>query len=145
MEAEILPTCRELGIGFVAYGPLARGFLTGSIASESVLAPGDIRREMPRFQGENFAHNAALVDGLKRLAKSERCTPAQLAIAWVMSRGNHIVPIAGTSRRARLEENAAAADLEISAATLQTLDELFPPGVACGVRTVPSLLPRLGL
>jgi aryl-alcohol dehydrogenase-like predicted oxidoreductase len=145
VEAEILPTCRELGIGFVAYGPLGRGFLTGSIASESALPAGDIRREMPRFQAENFAHNAALVDGLKRIAARERCTPAQLAIAWVLSRGEDIVPIAGTSRKARLEENAAAADLVISKASLEALDTLFPPGVARGVRTVPNLLPRLGL
>ncbi|TAK81386.1 MAG: aldo/keto reductase [Betaproteobacteria bacterium] len=145
VEAEILPTCRELGIGFVAYGPLGRGFLTGAIASEAALPAGDIRREMPRFQGENFAHNAALVDQLKHLAGVERCTPAQLSIAWVMSRGDDVVPIAGTSRRSRLEENAAAAGLRISAATLRALEELFTPGVARGARTVPNLLPRLGL
>ncbi len=145
VEAEILPTCRELGIGFAAYGPLGRGFLTGSIASEAALPTGDIRREMPRFQGENFAHNAALIAELKRLAKRERCTPAQLSIAWVMSRGDDIVPLAGTSRRSRLEENAAAAELRISAATLHALEELFRPGVARGARTVPSLLSRLGL
>lgn len=145
VEAEILPTCRELGIGFVAYGPLGRGFLTGTIQSESALPEGDIRREMPRFQGENFAHNAALVAELQRLAKAEGCTPAQLSIAWVLSRGDDIVPIAGTSRKRRLEENAAASDLQFSKATLQALDAVFSPGAAHGERTVRSLLPRLGI
>jgi aryl-alcohol dehydrogenase-like predicted oxidoreductase len=145
MEAEILPVCRELGIGFVAYGPLGRGFLTGSIKSEVNLAPRDIRREMPRFQGANFERNAALVRELERLAAAERCTPAQLAIAWVMSRGGDIVPISGTSRKVRLEENAAAAALRPSAEILRKLDAAFPPDVAVGARTVPNLLPRLGL
>ncbi len=145
VETEILPTCRELGIGFVAYGPLGRGFLTGTIASEAALPEGDIRREMPRFQGANFAHNAALVARLQELAKDEHCTPAQLSIAWVLSRGSDIVPIAGTSKKGRLEENAAAVDLRPSTATLQALDRLFVPGVARGERTVRNLLPRLGI
>lgn len=145
VESEILPTCRELGIGFVAYGPLGRGFLTGTIASESALPEGDIRREMPRFQGENFAHNAALVAELQRLAKAERCTPAQLSIAWVLSRGDDVVPIAGTSKKHRLEENAAATRMQISPVTQLALDKLFSPGVARGERTVRNLLPRLGL
>jgi len=145
METEILPACRSLGIGFVAYGPLGRGFLTGSIKSEASLAPGDIRREMPRFQGANFERNAALVRALERLAAAERCTPAQLAIAWVMSRGTDIVPISGTSRKARLEENAAAVALRPSPETLRQLDSIFAPDAAVGARTVPNLLPRLGL
>jgi aryl-alcohol dehydrogenase-like predicted oxidoreductase len=145
VESEILPTCRELGIGFVAYGPLGRGFLTGTIASEGALPEGDIRREMPRFRGANFAHNAALVARLQELAKDEHCTPAQLSIAWVLSRGKDIVPIAGTSKKGRLEENAAATGLRVSAATLQRLERLFAPGVARGERTVRNLLPRLGL
>jgi aryl-alcohol dehydrogenase-like predicted oxidoreductase len=145
VESEILPTCRELGIGFVAYGALGRGFLTGTIASASALSEGDIRREMPRFQGENFAHNAALVAVLQKISEEQHCTPAQLAIAWVLSRGEDIVPIAGTSKKHRLEENAAATTISLSAETVQTLAEFFSPGVAHGVRTVPSLLPRLGL
>jgi aryl-alcohol dehydrogenase-like predicted oxidoreductase len=145
VEAEILPTCRELGIGFVAYGTLGRGFLTGTIASSSSLPEGDIRREMPRFQADNFAHNAALVRDLERLAKEESCTPAQLAIAWVLSRGKDIVSLAGTSKKHRLEENAAATELTVSPGTLSALERLFPKGAARGVRTVPSLLPRLGL
>jgi aryl-alcohol dehydrogenase-like predicted oxidoreductase len=145
VEAEILPTCRELGIGFVAYGALGRGFLTGTIASSSSLPEGDIRREMPRFQADNFAHNAALVRELERLAKEESCTPAQLAIAWVLSRGKDLVSLAGTSKKHRLEENAAATELTVSPGTLSALQRLFPKGAARGVRTVPSLLPRLGL
>ena len=145
VESEILPTCRELGIGFVAYGPLGRGFLTGSIVSEASLAKDDIRRTMPRFQGANFERNRHLVQELAALAKTERCTPAQLAIAWVIARGEDIVPIAGTSRKKRLEENAEAASLEVSSATLSALDRLFAPGSAVGERTVLALLPRLGL
>ena len=145
VESEILPTCRELGIGFVAYGPLGRGFLTGSIASEASLAKDDIRRTMPRFQGDNFERNRGLVRELEALAKAERCTPAQLAIAWVLTRGGDIVPIAGTSKKGRLEENAAAAALQISQRTIAALDELFAPGAAVGERTVLALLPRLGL
>ena len=145
MEAEILPTCRELGIGYVAYGTLGRGFLTGTIASEAALPPGDIRREMPRFQGDNFAHNAVLVAELARLAKLENRTPAQLALGWVLSRGDDIVPIAGSSRVGKLEENVAAVGMPISPQTLAALDRAFPPGAAHGERTVKSLLPRLGL
>jgi aryl-alcohol dehydrogenase-like predicted oxidoreductase len=145
MEAEILPTCRELGIGYVAYGTLGRGFLTGTIASEAALPPGDIRREMPRFQGENFAHNAALVAELTRLAKLEERTPAQLALGWVLSRGEDIVPIAGSSRVGKLEENVAAVGTPISPQTLAELERAFPPGAALGERTVKNLLPRLGI
>jgi aryl-alcohol dehydrogenase-like predicted oxidoreductase len=145
MEAEILPTCRELGIGYVAYGTLGRGFLTGTIASEAALPAGDIRREMPRFQSGNFAHNAALVEELARIAKIEKCTPAQLALGWVLSRGADIVPIAGSSRRKKLEENVAAVGMKISPQTLAALDAAFAPGVAHGERTVKNLLPRLGI
>ncbi len=145
VESDILPTCRELGIGFVAYGPLGRGFLTGTIKSELALPEGDIRREMPRFQGDNFAHNMALVVELKRMADKEGCTPAQLAIAWVLSRGDDIVPIAGTSRKQRLEENAAASSRQISKEAVQVLDTIFSPGSARGARTLPNLLTRLGI
>ncbi len=145
VESEILPVCRELDIGFVAYGPLGRGFLTGSILDEASLAKDDIRRTMPRFQGDNFERNRGLVRELATFAKAERCTPAQLAIAWVMARGDDIVPIAGTSKKGRLEENAAATALQISPRTIAALDELFAPGAAVGERTVLALLPRLGL
>jgi aryl-alcohol dehydrogenase-like predicted oxidoreductase len=145
METEILPTCRELGIGYVAYGTLGRGFLTGALTSEAALPEGDIRREMPRFQGDNFTHNAALVAELARLAKIEKRTPAQLALGWVLSRGEDIVPIAGSSRVEKLEENVAAVGMTISPQTLAALDAAFPPGVVRGERTVKSLLPRLGL
>jgi aryl-alcohol dehydrogenase-like predicted oxidoreductase len=145
MEAEILPTCRELGIGYVAYGTLGRGFLTGALKSEAALPAGDIRREMPRFQGENFTHNAALVAELARLAKIEKRTPAQLALGWVLSRGEDIVPIAGSSRVEKLEENVAAVGMTISPQTLAALDAAFPPGVVRGERTVKNLLPRLGI
>jgi len=145
MEAEILPTCRELGIGYVAYGTLGRGFLTGALKSAAALPAGDIRREMPRFQGDNFTHNAALVAELARLAKIERRTPAQLALGWVLSRGEDIVPIAGSSRIEKLEENVAAVDMKISPQTLAALDAAFPPGIVHGERTVRNLLPRLGI
>lgn len=145
VEREILPTCRELGIGFVAYSPLGRGFLTGTVTQAASLAADDIRRTIPRFQGDNLARNLALVGELERLAAAERCSPAQLAIAWVQSRGADIVPIAGTSHVARLEENAAADDLHPSAATLAALDAAFAPGAAFGERAAPALLARLGL
>ncbi len=111
VEAEILPVCEELGIGFVAYSPLGRGMLTGNVTSLDGLREGDARRNMPRFQGENLQHNLGLVEELKAHAAAERCTPAQLAIAWVLSRKPWIVPIPGTSHVGRLEQNAAAADL----------------------------------
>jgi aryl-alcohol dehydrogenase-like predicted oxidoreductase len=142
MEAEILPACRELGIGYVAYGTLGRGFLTGALKSEAALPAGDIRRQMPRFQGENFAHNAALVEEIARLAKIEKRTPAQLALGWVLSRGDDIVPIVGASRIEKLQENAAAVSLPISPQTLAALDRA---GAVRGERTVKNLLPRLGL
>jgi aryl-alcohol dehydrogenase-like predicted oxidoreductase len=143
VEREILPTCRELGIGFVAYAPLGRGFLTGSVPSEDSLAKDDIRRKMPRWQGENFARNAKLLERMKALAAAEGCTPAQLAIAWVLTRGDDIVPIAGTATPSRVEENAKAARLTLKPATLTALEAIFPMGVAAGVRTVPELLSRL--
>ena len=145
VETEILPTCRELGIGFVAYGPLGRGFLTGDVTRADALAENDIRRTMPRFQGDNLSRNLALVAELRRLAGTEGCTPGQLAIAWLQSRGDDVVPIAGTSRVARLEENAAADALRPGTATLAALDAVFAAGVAAGERTAPALLSRLGL
>jgi aryl-alcohol dehydrogenase-like predicted oxidoreductase len=134
VEGEILPLCDELGIGFVAYSPLGRGFLTGSVTSRDELQPGDVRLNMPRFQEENFRHNLDLVAELRCLAEAEGFTPAQLALAWVLSRGRGIVPIAGTSQRRWLEENAAAAQISIGAATAEALERIFPPGAAAGAR-----------
>src|SRR5712691_7979305 len=143
VEAEILPLCEELGIGFVAYSPLGRGFLTGTVTSLDALGAGDARRNMPRFQGDNLRHNLALVEELKAHAAAERCTPAQLALAWVLSRRPFVVPIAGTSHSRWLEENAAAATLKTSADTRDALDHVFAPGAASGTRYPANHLARL--
>ena len=143
VEAEILPLCEELGIGFVAYSPLGRGFLTGAVTSLDGLREGDARRNMPRFQGDNLQHNLALVEEVKAHAAAERCTPAQLAIAWVLSRRKFIVPIPGTSHVERLEQNAAAAGLQLSADALDALDHVFAPGAAAGTRYPAAHLARL--
>jgi aryl-alcohol dehydrogenase-like predicted oxidoreductase len=145
VEQQVLPLCRELGIGFVAYSPLGRGFLTGALAAPSDLADNDARRNMPRFGGDNLRHNLDLVTGLRRLAASERCTPAQLAIAWLLSRGDNVVPIPGTSHPHRLEENTAAAGLALSAATLLALDDIFRPGAAAGRRYPEAYARTLGI
>ena len=143
VEAEILPLCQELGIGFVAYSPLGRGFLTGAVTSIDGLREGDARRRMPRFQGENLRRNLALVEEVKAHAAAERCTPAQLAIAWVLSRRPFIVPIPGTSHADRVEQNAAAARLTLSADTQDALDHVFAPGAAAGARYPAGHLERL--
>jgi len=136
---------QALGVGFVAYSPLGRGFLTGTIAGRDTLQPRDARRNMPRFAQENLPQNLALVGELRRLADAEHCTPAQLAIAWVLSRGQDIVPIPGTSHRYRLEENAAAAELAPSPATLRVLEEIFRPGAAAGPRYPTAYSVHVGL
>jgi aryl-alcohol dehydrogenase-like predicted oxidoreductase len=133
-EDEILAGCRELGIGFVAYSPLGRGFLTGQIKSFDDLAEDDYRRMSPRFQGENFQKNLDLVGRLREIAKEKGCTPAQLAIAWVTAQGKDIVPIPGTKRRSYLEENVAALELELTPDDLRRIDEVAPLGVAAGSR-----------
>ena len=133
-EKEVLPTCRELGIGFVAYSPLGRGFLTGRFTSPDDLPDDDVRRNHPRFQGENFHKNLALVGALRSVASAKGCTPAQLALAWLLAQGMDIVPIPGTKRRERLEENAAAADIALTDVDLRRLQEIAPPGVAAGDR-----------
>src|SRR6185436_3982153 len=125
-EDGLLATCRELGIGFVAYSPLGRGFLTGRFRSVDDLAPSDWRRQNPRFQGENFQRNLDLVAGVQDLARKKGCTPAQLALAWLLSRGPDIVPIPGSTRVERVEENAAAVDITLAAADLAALDALGP-------------------
>jgi aryl-alcohol dehydrogenase-like predicted oxidoreductase len=131
-QDEILPTCRELGIGFVAYSPLGRGFLTGAIQTIDDLDEDDYRRSSPRFQGENFQRNLDLVTTISELAADKAVTPAQLALAWVLSQGEDIVPIPGTKRRARLEENAAAVDVVLSDAELREIADALPE--AAGLR-----------
>jgi aryl-alcohol dehydrogenase-like predicted oxidoreductase len=133
-EAEILPTVRELGIGFVAYAPLGRGFLTGAIRSVDELDERDFRRRGPRFQEENLQHNLELVSVVEALAAEKGAKPSQIALAWVLSRGDDIVPIPGTKRRSYLEENAAAAKIELTPAELERLEQAFPAGAAAGER-----------
>jgi aryl-alcohol dehydrogenase-like predicted oxidoreductase len=133
-EAEILPTLRELGIGFVAYSPLGRGFLTGQINSPDDFAPDDFRRNNPRFQGENFARNLELVEQVRQIAREKDCTPGQLALAWVLAQGDDVVPIPGTKRRRYLEENAAAVEIDLTPDELARIDEAAPVGVAAGDR-----------
>src|SRR5690606_20192416 len=133
-EDEVLPLCAELGIGFVAYSPLGRGFLTGAIRSIDDLAPDDWRRHNPRFQGENFRRNLELVDAVHRLANDKGCTAAQLALAWVRARDERIEPIPGTRCIARLEENVRAADVSLGDDVLRRLDEILPAGAAAGTR-----------
>ncbi len=133
-EAEILPTVRELGIGFVAYSPLGRGFLTGRFATAADVADGDSRRQHPRFQGENFAANRAIVDRVRAVAADKQITVGQLALAWVLSRGDDVVPIPGTTKRAHLTENVAAADVRLTAEELARLDAAAPRGVTAGDR-----------
>lgn len=145
VEAEHLPLCRELGIGFVPYSPLGRGLLTGTITAVDDMEPDDRRRDHPRFEADNLARNMALVAVLTDCAAREGCTPAQLALAWVLSRGDGIVPIPGTSRRRWLEENAAAADLMPSAQTLADLDRAFAPGSGAGTRYPAGQMKRVNL
>ncbi len=135
VETDILPTLRELGIGFVAYSPLGRGFLTGRFRSAVDFAEGDVRQSRyPRFAGENFAHNLELLDRVAVLAAAKRATPAQLAIAWVLAQGDDIVPIPGTKRVDRLEENVAAASIELSPGELDALAAAMPPDAVAGER-----------
>ena len=133
-ERELLPLCRELGVAFVAYSPLGRGFLTGAIRRADDLAPDDWRRQNPRFQGENLQKNLALADAIEALAREKGCRPAQLALAWVLSRGEHVVPIPGTRRIERLIENAAALAITLSPDDLARIDAVAPPGAAAGTR-----------
>ncbi|HET7370904.1 MAG TPA: aldo/keto reductase [Gammaproteobacteria bacterium] len=133
-EDEILPTCRELGVGFVAYSPLGRGFLSGRIKHFDDLEPDDYRRNSPRFQGENFERNIELVNRIEQLARDKGCTAGQLALAWVLAQGEDIVPIPGTTKRSHLEENVAAVDVTLSDADLDAIDEIAPQGAAAGLR-----------
>jgi aryl-alcohol dehydrogenase-like predicted oxidoreductase len=133
-EDEILATVRELGIGFVAYSPLGRGFLSGQFSSPDDLPADDYRRNSPRFQGENFYKNLELVERVKAIAAEKGATPSQLALAWLLAQGDDIVPIPGTKRRVYLEENAAATEIELNADDLQRIEEVAPKGVAAGDR-----------
>jgi aryl-alcohol dehydrogenase-like predicted oxidoreductase len=133
-EAAILPAVRELGIGFVPYSPLGRGFLTGRFRRPEDLPEGDVRRAHPRFQGENFARNLALVAEVEAMAREHGCTAGQLALAWVLAQGEAIVPIPGTKRRTYLEENVRALDVKLAPADLARLDRAMPAGAAAGTR-----------
>jgi len=142
-EDEILPTVRELGIGFVPYSPLGRGFLTGSIQSIDDLEPDDYRRNSPRFQGANFQKNLDLLAEVGALAREKGCTPSQLALAWVLAQGADIVPIPGTKHRKYLEENAAALGVRLGAAELARIDRALPPGAAAGTRYAAAAMQAL--
>ncbi|PYQ03623.1 MAG: aldo/keto reductase [Acidobacteria bacterium] len=139
-----LPACRELGIGFVAYSPLGRGFLTGQIKRFEDLAPDDWRRGSPRFQGENFGKNLELLRQVEQLAADKKCTPSQLALAWVLARGKDVVPIFGTKRRKYLIENLAALKVQLTDQDRRRLDELAPKGAAAGDRYAPALMQYIG-
>jgi aryl-alcohol dehydrogenase-like predicted oxidoreductase len=143
-EDGILDACAELGIGFVSYSPLGRGLLTGMV-NEGTIGPNDRRRDLPRFQGENLAKNNRLLESLQTLAMKERCTTSQLALAWLLSRRDFIVPLPGTKQRKWLEENAAAVDMKLSKETFAVLDRVFPLGAVAGTRYPESQMGRVNL
>jgi len=143
-EDDILPLCRELGVGLVPYSPLGRGFLTGQITSAADLAANDFRRHSPRFQGDNLGRNLALVEAVRLLAAAKGCTPAQLALAWVLAQGDDIVPIPGTKRVKYLEDNIGALDVRLDAADLAALDAAFPRDAAAGARYSVDAMGMLG-
>ena len=142
-EDELLDTCRDLGVGFVAYSPLGRGFLTGQFTRFEDLPEDDYRRLSPRFQGENFQKNLDLVLRIEEIAREKGCKPSQLALAWVLAQDNNIVPIPGTKRRKYLEENLAAIDLKLSSEEIQRIDEIFPAGAAAGLRYPEHMMSRV--
>ncbi|HUO35413.1 MAG TPA: aldo/keto reductase [Candidatus Acidoferrum sp.] len=144
-EDGLLALCRELGIGFVPYSPLGRGFLTGQVRRFEDLARDDYRRISPRFQGENFQKNLQLVPKIEAMAQRKGCTPAQLALAWVLAQGNDLVPIPGTKRRKYLEENLAALDISLSPRELAEIDAIAPKGVAVGERYHEEMMKRVGV
>ena len=133
-EAETLPACRELGIGFVAYSPLGRGFLSGRFRKTADIPEGDYRRNSPRFQGENFEKNVAFLLSIEEIARGKGCLPSQLALAWLLAKGKDIVPIPGTKRMERLEENLGALELRLSPDEIAAVDAAAPHGVAAGTR-----------
>jgi aryl-alcohol dehydrogenase-like predicted oxidoreductase len=144
-EEEILATCRELGIGFVAYSPLGRGFLAGRFRTQQDFEAGDYRQNSPRFQGQNLDRNLAIVKGIEELAAEKRCTAAQLALAWLLVRGDDIVPIAGTKRRSYLEQNVGAVQVKLSANDLSRLDRAAPRGAAAGARYPQEAMQRVNI
>jgi aryl-alcohol dehydrogenase-like predicted oxidoreductase len=139
-EDEVLPTCRELGIGFVAYGAIGRGMLSGRIKRFEDLAEDDWRRQSPRFQGENFARNVELVGKIGEIAAEKKCSPSQLALAWVLSRGDDVVPLFGTKRRSYLAENLQAFDIALGEDDLRRIEAVAPKGAAAGDRYPPSTM-----
>jgi aryl-alcohol dehydrogenase-like predicted oxidoreductase len=142
-EPEVLPTCRELGIGFVPYSPLGRGFLTGKIQKPEDLPEDDYRRTTPRFQGENFQRNLEIVKRVEEIAREKHCTPAQLALAWVIAQGNEIVPIPGTKRRKYLQENVGALDVDLSSKDLERIEEVAPKDSFAGSRYPEAMMKLL--
>jgi aryl-alcohol dehydrogenase-like predicted oxidoreductase len=144
-ETELLPLCQELGIGYVAYSPLGRGFLTATIEEPDSLEPQDRRREHPRFQAENLQQNVQLLGALRRLAAEQGCTPAQLALAWLLGRRDFVVPLPGSKQRRWLEENAAAVAIAPKSEVLEALDRAFPPAVAAGTRYPEAQMKRVGI
>jgi aryl-alcohol dehydrogenase-like predicted oxidoreductase len=144
-EDGVLATCRELGIGLVPYSPLGRGFLTGQIKKFEDLAPDDYRRSSPRFQGENFQKNLQLVERIQQIAGEKSCTPAQLALAWLLAQGKDLVPIPGTTKRKNLDENLGALEISLTAGDLARVAELAPRGIAAGDRYTPEMMKRVGV
>jgi aryl-alcohol dehydrogenase-like predicted oxidoreductase len=144
-EDDIIPTCKELGIAFVAYSPLGRGFLTGQIKSFEDLENDDYRRFSPRFMGENFDKNIELVNKIESIAKEKNCTPAQLALAWVMAQGDHIFPIPGTKRVKYLEENVKAVEVHLSQKDLEQIEEVFPKDAVAGTRYPEAFMKSVNL
>ncbi len=142
-ETDVLPVCRELGISLVAYSPLGRGFLTGAFQKPSDFAPDDFRAHSPRFQGENFQRNLELVNEIKAIAKEKDCTPAQLALAWLLAKGEEIIPIPGTKRAKRVSENAKAVEIELSSQDLQRIEKVMPLDAAAGSRYPEALMKTL--
>jgi len=145
VEKEILPACRELGIGFMPYSPLGRGFLTATMKSLDALIAKDRRRDHPRFSAENIAKNAALLGPLEKIAAAKKCTPAQIALAWLLAQGADLVPIPGTKRRTYLEQNCAAADVKLTKDEVEQLAKAFPLNVAAGTRYPEKQLAGLGI
>lgn len=139
-ERAVLPLCRSLGIGFVPFSPLGRGFLTGRLTGTDHLAANDLRRRLPRFVGDNLRHNRALVEKLEQLAERRGCASSQLALAWLLAQGRDIVPIPGTKRRSYLETNAAAADVALTAEDIAALDAMFPPDAPVGPRYADDMM-----
>jgi aryl-alcohol dehydrogenase-like predicted oxidoreductase len=144
-EQEILAACRDLGIGYMAYSPLGRGFLTTTIKDLDALLPKDRRRDQPRFSADNLKRNVDLLKPIEQIAGAHQCTPAQVALAWLLAQGRDIVPIPGTKQRSYLDQNAAAADIQLAADEIRVLSQAFPIGAAAGTRYPEKMLKSLGI